>query len=94
MYLYVYMYVYCLDKHLEHRTYEVYLILVGVAVAVMKQHELKASLGRKSLFGSQIQVTPSLREVRAGTWSQELMQRPWRGVAYRLASQGLLSLLS
>jgi hypothetical protein len=31
---------------------------------------------------------------RAGTWRQELMQRPWRGAAYWLASPGLLTLLS
>jgi hypothetical protein len=31
---------------------------------------------------------------RAGTWRQELMQRPWRDAAYWLASPGLLSLLS
>jgi hypothetical protein len=31
---------------------------------------------------------------RAGTWRQELMQRPWKGAAYWLASPGLLSLLS
>ena len=37
---------------------------------------------------------PSLKEVRAGTWKQELMQTPWRGAAYLLAHHGLLSLLS
>ena len=31
---------------------------------------------------------------RAGTWRQELMQRPWRDVFYWLASPGLFSLLS
>jgi len=31
---------------------------------------------------------------RAGTWTQELMQRPWRGAAYWLAHCGFLSLLS
>jgi hypothetical protein len=31
---------------------------------------------------------------RAGTWRQELMQRPWRGAAYWLASPGLLHLIS
>ena len=31
---------------------------------------------------------------RAGIWRQELMQRPWRGAAYWLASPALLSLLS
>jgi hypothetical protein len=40
----------------------------------------------------------SLKEARMesqgrGTWRQELMQRPWRSVAYWLASHGLLSLL-
>jgi hypothetical protein len=31
---------------------------------------------------------------RAGTWRQELMQRPWRGADYWLAFPGFLSLLS
>jgi hypothetical protein len=31
---------------------------------------------------------------RAGTWRQELMQRPWKSATYWLASPGLLSLLS
>jgi hypothetical protein len=31
---------------------------------------------------------------RAGTWRQELMQRPWRDAAYWLASSGLLRLIS
>ena len=30
---------------------------------------------------------------RAGTWRQELMQRPWRSAAYWLVSPGLLTLL-
>ena len=31
---------------------------------------------------------------RAETWRQELVQTPWRGVAYCLAPHGLLNLLS
>jgi hypothetical protein len=31
---------------------------------------------------------------RVGTWREELMQRPWSGAAYWIASPGLLSLLS
>jgi len=31
---------------------------------------------------------------RAGTWRQELMQRPWWGAAYWIASPDLLNLLS
>jgi hypothetical protein len=30
---------------------------------------------------------------RAGTWRQELMQKPWRGAAYWLVPHGLLNLL-
>jgi hypothetical protein len=33
-------------------------------------------------------------QVRTGTWRQELMQRSWKGAAYRLAPYGLFSLLS
>lgn len=29
-------------------------------------------------------VSPSSREVSAGTWRQELMRRPWRSDAYRM----------
>jgi hypothetical protein len=36
--------------------------------------------------------TLSLREVRPGTWKQELKQRPWRSAADWLAPPGLLSL--
>jgi hypothetical protein len=31
---------------------------------------------------------------RAGTWRQELMQKPWRDAAYWLTLYGLLNLLS
>jgi hypothetical protein len=31
---------------------------------------------------------------RAGTWKQKLMQKPWRGATYWIASPGLLGLLS
>lgn len=39
-------------------------------------------------------VTLSLREVRVGTWRQELKQKPPRSAAYCLAPHSLLSLLS
>ena len=38
--------------------------------------------------------SPDRNSHRAGTWRQELMQRPWRDVTYWLASLGLLSLPS
>ena len=38
---------------------------------------------------------PPRQELKRGrTWRQEPMQRPWRGAAYWLVPQGLLSLLS
>jgi hypothetical protein len=65
-------------------------------------------LGRVSIFAQNIMTKKQVRDPllfitkesqdrnspRAGTWRQELMQRPWRGAVYWLASPGLLSLLS
>jgi hypothetical protein len=39
-------------------------------------------------------VSQDRNSYRAGSWRQELLQRPWRDAAYWLASLGLLSLLS
>lgn len=36
----------------------------------------------------------TLKEVRAVTWRQELMLRPWKSTAYWLTPAGFLSLLS
>ena len=41
-----------------------------------------------------IEVSQDGNSNRAGTWRQELMQKPWRGAAYWLAPHGLFSLLS
>ena len=38
------------------------------------------------------QVGPFLNSLLAGCWRQKLMQRPWSGAAYWLASLGLLRL--
>jgi hypothetical protein len=43
---------------------------------------------------SPLRGTKAGTQNRAGTWRQELMQRLWRGAAYRLRPHGLLSLLS
>lgn len=34
----------------------------------------------------------SSKDLETGTWRQEMMQKPWRDAAYRLAPHGLLSL--
>lgn len=47
-------------------------------------------------FGVQFAVhhwRKSGQELKAGTWRQELKQRPYRNAAYRLARHGLLSQL-
>lgn len=57
----------------------------------------KARWGGKGLFNSLHftlwSITGGSQE-RAGTWMQELMQRPWRSTAYWIAPHDLLSLLS
>ena len=56
----------------------------------------QSNLGRKGFIGVIYFIKESQgRNTKwAGTWKQELMQRPWRGATYWLAPEGLLSLLS
>jgi hypothetical protein len=58
---------------------------------VVKHHDQKQFGKERPTLSN---LCSSLKEVRAGTWKQELVQRPWRAVAYWLAHHGLLSLLS
>ena len=57
-------------------------------------------MGGKGLFGLHLHIAvhhqrkSGQKRNRAGTWRKELMQRPWRDVAYWIAPHGLLSLLS
>ena len=66
----------------------------------MKYHGQKVNWEEKGLFGltsislSITEGTPGRNLNRAGTWRQELIQRPVRGAAYWFAPLGLLSLLS
>jgi len=49
-------------------------------------------LRKKEFIGlSRSHHSPSLKGVRSGTWSQELMQRPWRDAAYWLAHTACLA---
>ena len=62
----------------------------------MKQHD-QTQLGEERVclaYASVHHQRKSGQKVRAGTWRQELMQRPWGVAAYWLAPHGLLSLLS
>ncbi|KAM7325014.1 hypothetical protein ACRRTK_015267 [Alexandromys fortis] len=56
----------------------------------MKLHD-QSNLGRKG-FISLTENSEGRNSHRAGIWRQELMQRPWKGAAYRLAPHGLLNL--
>jgi hypothetical protein len=53
-----------------------------------KHQDQEASWGRKGLFSLHIHITVHHQRSQernshsTGTWRQELMQRPWRGVAY------------
>jgi hypothetical protein len=69
-------------------------VLVRAIIAVMKLHD-QSNLGRKEfIWLTFLGNKPSLREVRVGTWREELMQRPWKSAAYLLASHGLLRITS
>jgi len=62
-----------------------------------KKKKKEESGGGKGLFSLHFHIAVSCQDRkshRAGTWSQELMQSPWRSAAYWLALHGLLSLLS
>jgi hypothetical protein len=68
-----------------------HFVLGGVTIAVTKPHDQKTIWGGKGLFGLHFHiVVHHLKESggnssRAGTWRQELRQKPWRGAAYWLA---------
>ena len=59
-------------------------------IAVMKHHDQKQA-GEERVYFHLAYTIISLEEVgtgtqnRAGTWRQDLIQRPWRGAAYWLA---------
>jgi hypothetical protein len=69
-------------------------------IAVMKHHD-QSHLGEKRVYLAYASKSLFIVEGswgknlnRPGTWMQELIQRSWRLSLTRLASKGLLSLLS
>jgi hypothetical protein len=59
----------------------------------------KSNLGRKCLFELHVLTTVHYekktgQELKAGTWRQELKQKPWRKIVYWLSLHSLLGLLS
>jgi hypothetical protein len=74
--------------------------LVRVPTAVTKHRDQK-QLGKERAYFTHSSIEQFLikssegrNSSRAGSWRQELMQRPWKGATYWIASQGLLCLLS
>ena len=76
----------------------IFYSIVPVTITSLTRHH--EHLGEKGLFYPQFHMTvhyqssESGNSSKAGTWRQELMQRPWRGAAYWLAPHSLLSPLS
>ena len=74
--------------------------LLRVSFAAMKCHDQKAGwkeriyLAYTSVSQFIIEGSQGRNSNRAGTWRQELIQRPWMRTAWWLAPYGLLSLLS
>jgi hypothetical protein len=61
----------------------------------------KKEVGEKTVYSAYnstllfiIKGSQDRNSLMAETWRQELMQRPWRGAAYWIASPGLISLFS
>ena len=75
-------------------------VLVKISTVAMKHHAREASWGGKvySAYTSTLlfitKESQDRNSHRVGTWKQDLMQRPWMGAAYWLASPGFLSLIS
>ena len=76
------------------------IVLVRVSIAAMKHYDLKV-IGKERIYVAHtstslfiIEGSQDRNSNRAGTWRQELMQRPWRGAAHWLALHGLLNLIS
>ena len=79
------------------------LIPESVLVRVMvetEHHDQKASWGGKGIVGLHFHIavhcegSQDRNSNRAGTWRQEMTQRPWKGAAYWHAPYGLLRPLS
>jgi hypothetical protein len=72
------------------------LIILRVSTAATKHYD-QSNLGRKGfvclIFPQHCSPLkePGGRNLKAGTWRQELMQKPWRGAVYRVAPHVLLS---
>jgi hypothetical protein len=61
----------------------------------------KSNLGKQGFISLTVSIEQFIIKISEGrnsdtaeTWRQELMQRPWKGAAYWLASHGLLCWLS
>ena len=59
-------------------------VLVKVTIALMKHHEQKQVV-EEMVYWAYRSISGGCQgrnSNKAGTWRQELMQRPWRGAAY------------
>jgi hypothetical protein len=72
-------------------------VFFGVNIAVLKCHDQKQVVEKRvyvaytSTLYSITEISQGRNSSRAGTWRQELMQRPWRGAAFWLAPAACLS---
>ena len=83
---------------MEHYPYPLevigFLLLQQNTMPQKQVGEERVDLAYTSRSWSIIEGTKNRNSNRAGSWRQELMQRPWRGATYRFALHGLFSLLS
>lgn len=67
--------------------------LVRVSITAIKHHNQKHPGEEKPYLACLPHNSQSSKELKAGSWKQERVQRPWRNAAHWLACHGLVSLL-
>lgn len=85
------------ENQTEVLTFARQAFCLSVLVVVMVHHDHK-QLGKERVYfvlqlSGMAVALPSPREVKAGSWREELEQEPWRSTAYWLTPCGLFSLL-
>lgn len=67
------------------RRASVHLFSVFIIYAAEIKHYKQEQLGEEKIYFFLKFIIPSSREAKAGTWRQQLMQRPWIGAVYWFA---------
>ena len=82
------------ESELDRRLGRSYMLFVCLLSTAEINVVTESGVERKGAFQLTVYQGKSRQRLKAGSWRQELMQKPWRSAAYWLASRGFLSWLS